>query len=315
MNNSKNLILQKKNDLQLYKQYFENNEVIVLIDNIRESSNLNKKNKNTIEILNNISNLLKSKGIDEVKINLEDLIFLNEGFDFFFNNLRYYDIMGDNLFFYTFEIMNLNKLFNKKLNIILKSLNNFNNLNQNNERFEVIEGGKKKIQKGGIRKSYLYTIFLFFIFFLQAGYSRISLPLNKSLVQINTKYSKELVTINVNKKTVNTSLSVLYNEINQKQKQNSNITTNEFNIFDFINTNYLFFSHIIHYLVLQKKSLKESFLRSYNNVFVNEKTKKNPIYKSIKDYLLKPKEEKKNKPVNNKCPKCQCKCECEFNKK
>ncbi len=305
-----NLVIKSStSDLQLFKEYFENNQLIIQLNNIDENINLNEKDKYILQTLNNVSNFLRNKNINEVRINLEDLVRINEAFDFFFYNLRYYNIMGDNLFLYTFNIINLNKLFGKKLNI--NDLNNNKFLPEAN----VVNGGKKKNQKGGMKKSYFYTIFLFFIFFLQAGYSKMSLPLNKSLVHINSEFSKELVTINVNKKNLNTSLSVLYNEINQKQKINAKENTNEFNVFDFIKTNYLFFSYFLYYLVLERKSIKYSFVKSYNNVYVNEKTKKNPLYKSLKDYLLKPKEEKKNKQTNTKCPKCLCKCECEFNKK
>ncbi len=306
-----NLVRQNK-DLQVFEQIFKNlknKKVIINLTNINLNENkINKKYKNNIIALNLIYDFLHNIGINQIEIDLYDFMSLNNGFDFLFYNINYYDILGDNLFLYTFQIMNLDKILKINIDTLIKNLNKLNRINiLNSGRIEEINGGNKK-QKGGLNIKIIYFIFLYFLFFIQAGYSNLFIE-NKQMMINN---SRNLVSQNYSKEISTQDILTIYSEIKFEKTNNQNIL---FDVYSLIQSNFLFFSYFINNLI-NGKTIKQSLVHSTNNALVNEKTKKNPLYKSLKDYLLGKKEEKKNnKKQNGKCPKCICKCECEFNKK
>ncbi len=330
MENSLNLIdlnLNKK-ELTFYKKYFLDNTLIIRLDNHIHL----KKNKSFEKIengLNIIIDTLQEVGISQFKINLDDFVHLNNGIDFFLKNLEYYDLMNENLFLYTFQLMHLKNIFGEKINLFFQKLNKIKNVNlsKNSERFEELNGGK---MKGGLRiKNLLGFIFLLFLFQINLSYSNFSskatvnnavnsLSITNSRTQQSNSQSKAMITRNFSLTTqstpqINMNLSPKEYVVNSNEFQLLLINNGKKKepVQQFSKEQMFFFMFfIINYM--NGKTLKESIINAYEKVYVNEKTQKSEEYKSLKDFLLGKKKKSKNNESNNKCRKCECKCECKF---
>jgi hypothetical protein len=293
-----------KSELKLYEKYFGNNNLIINVNSINIQLNRNnKRNQFTLELINNISELLKNNGIQEIKIDLEDFINFNNSMDFMFKNLYNYELMQEHFFDYIFKLMNLNKIFGKKLQILFSQLKNLEIFNKSN-RVQVIENGGSKIKKGGFNNKTLLSLCLInYMFILQTGFCEKN----------------------------------LHNNINQKRILNKNQTTNVQNIVNHISwlkINNLpktggFLPSILLHLFSQNSlianimafeyftghTIKEIIKNLFKKMFLNKGMQ---FYHSISKYIFGEEFVKKNKSTKkkmkeSKCPKCQCKCQCDYN--
>ncbi len=285
-------------ELILYQKYIKNNNMNIDISNVNIVLKKNNKQKKfMITLLNQISEYLNKKGINDIKIDLVDFINFNNSIDFMYKNFNNYDIMRDNFFNYIFEIMNLKKIFGQNYQIIKNELNRSNFIPISN-KVEVINSSGGKIKKGGFNNNTLSSLcFINYIFILMIIYCKNNINISGKLIN--------------NKKSINQNVKLENLFTSDKVK----IGGIEPNLLLYLLTHNYITTNFITIEYLTGHTIKETIKKLFNKYIINKGTR---LYQSLFSYIYekeKPNKLKSKNQKNKKCPKCLCKCECDYKSK